>query len=166
MAAMMRTILFFVLAIIVGQLWLPTTTASAYRYANEDCVSECNSAEGITRYLWYGYADQQTTVQDTETGSRFFVGSIDDFFVTKGVSPRAENVNAGAALNRKFSALEKAQQNAASVRELPDGRSDITKLNAPLVTLAQQGALHMRRSTIRRMGMFALGMKLTIKLVT
>ena len=42
--------------------------------------------------------------------------------VTKGVSTGAENVNAGAALNRKLSALEGAQQNAGRVRELPDGR--------------------------------------------
>lgn len=42
--------------------------------------------------------------------------------VTKGVSTGAENANAGAALNRKLSALEGAQQNAARVRELPDGR--------------------------------------------
>ena len=42
--------------------------------------------------------------------------------VAKGISNGAENVNAGAALDRKLSALEGAQQNAAKVRELPDGR--------------------------------------------
>jgi RHS repeat-associated protein len=34
----------------------------------------------------------------------------------------ANNPNAAVALNRKLSALQNAQQNAASVRELPDGR--------------------------------------------
>ncbi len=63
MAAMMRTILLLALAIVVGQLWLPTTAAAAFRHVNEDCASECNGADGITRYSWYGYADQQTTGQ-------------------------------------------------------------------------------------------------------
>ncbi len=42
--------------------------------------------------------------------------------VTKRVSSGAENVNAQSALRAKLSGLEKAQQNAATTRQLSDGR--------------------------------------------
>ena len=71
MVAMMRAILFLVLVIVVGQLCLPTTAVAAYEHTNEDCVSECNSADGISRYLWYSYADQQTTAEATCTSLVF-----------------------------------------------------------------------------------------------
>uniref|UniRef100_UPI0019567A64 hypothetical protein n=1 Tax=Fastidiosibacter lacustris TaxID=2056695 RepID=UPI0019567A64 len=42
--------------------------------------------------------------------------------VARKVSSGAENVNAQSALRAKLSGLEKAQQNAATTRQLPDGR--------------------------------------------
>ena len=42
--------------------------------------------------------------------------------VTKRVGGGAESVNAQSALRAKLSGLEKAQQNAATTRQLPDGR--------------------------------------------
>ncbi|WP_204723351.1 hypothetical protein [Fastidiosibacter lacustris] len=118
MAAMMRTILFLVLAIVAGQLWLPTTAEAAYRYANEDCVSECSGTDSLVRYLWHGYANQQATVQATTAGSQFFVDFIDGFFVPKKAAPNAEQA---ANLKRFQKKIPSNSKDSVELRELPNG---------------------------------------------
>lgn len=72
--------------------------------------------------IWLRYSDlvdwnKVTVLTDDVTSSaeRAATG-------VKGVSSGAESANAQSALKAKLSGLEKAQQNAATTRQLPDGR--------------------------------------------
>ncbi|WP_305397175.1 hypothetical protein [Vibrio penaeicida] len=61
-------------------------------------------------------------IVDRKLNKAKVAGDIAENLVTKGVSNGAGNVNAQSALRAKLSGLEKAQQNAATTRQLPDGR--------------------------------------------
>ncbi|WP_116964014.1 hypothetical protein [Fastidiosibacter lacustris] len=79
------------------------------------------SSDGETKRTWqYTYS---ATVRGGKAMAKVALPRvIKDKAVAKKVSSGAENVNAQSALRAKLSGLEKAQQNAARVREMPDGR--------------------------------------------
>ena len=151
---MARMLFLFLLIIFSGQSWglVAPPSNDSYRYDGSRIAENTHNRDYdvIQKLLGDEVRQSLESLSEKPLGGYFFA-SADGFLVPKKVGSGAENVNAQSALRAKLSGLEKAQQNAATTRQLPDGRTRYYTKEVPARTEGPRVVLRLSLNIILKL---------------